>query len=145
MKLNNQGKEGQGLGAYAMTTKCLDNKICNFNILLSWRFPGKKKQHFWTIFLSAPISPPSKKRKFYFYCRLAVSDTMGHTEGAFTGTPVNVGHLRQNSGGCRRVLVNMAIWVCQSSPEFAKLRQSSHEGAHMLLVHPGTCLTKRGA
>ena len=26
------------------------------------------------------------------------------------------------------------------SPNFARLRQSSHEGAPMLLVHPGTCL-----
>ena len=55
-----------------MTTKFLDNKICKFKILLSWRFPRKKA--FWTIFLSAPKPPPLKKRKVYFYCRLAVSD-----------------------------------------------------------------------
>ena len=40
------------------------------------------------------------------------------------------------------VLVNMALWVRQRSPNFARLRQSSHEGAHMLPVHPGTCLRK---
>ena len=50
--------------------------------------------------------------------------------GTFAGTLVNV----------RDALVNMVLWVRQSSPEFAKLRQTSHEGAHMLLVHPGTCL-----
>ena len=41
----------------------------------------------------------------------------------------------------REVLVNMALWVRQSSLSFARVRRSSHEGAHMLLVHPGTCLT----
>ena len=30
------------LGACAMTTKLLDNKICTFEFLLSWRFPRKK-------------------------------------------------------------------------------------------------------
>ena len=34
----------------------------------------KKKTAFWTIFLSTPKAPPLKKRKFYFYCRLAVSE-----------------------------------------------------------------------
>ena len=56
-----------------MTTKFLDNKICTFKILLSWRFP--RKTAFWTIFLSDPKPPPPPhNRKFYFYCRLAVSD-----------------------------------------------------------------------
>ena len=49
----------------------------------------------------------------------------------FAGTLVNVGE----------ALVNVALWVRQSSPEFAKLRRSSDEGAHVLLVRPGTCLT----
>ena len=41
----------------------------------------------------------------------------------------------------REVLVNMALWVRQSSPNFAGLRKSSHEDACMLPVHPaGTCL-----
>ena len=55
-----------------MTTKFLDNKICTFKILLSWLFPRKKR--FWTILLSAPKAHPPQKRKFYFYCRLAVSE-----------------------------------------------------------------------
>ena len=60
-----------------MTTKFSDNKICNFKSLLSWRFPQKKKTAFWTIFLSAPKAPPPlKNRKFYFYCRLSVSETL---------------------------------------------------------------------
>ena len=60
-----------------MTTKFLDNKIRTFKNLLSWRFPPpppKKKQCFWTIFLSACNAHPPQKRKFYFYCRLAVSE-----------------------------------------------------------------------
>ena len=61
------------VGACAMTTKMFDNQICNFKILLSWRFP--RKAAFRTIFLSAPKPPtPLKNRKFYFYCRLAVSE-----------------------------------------------------------------------
>ena len=31
-------------------------------------------QRFWTIFLSGPKACPPQKRKFYFYCRLAVSE-----------------------------------------------------------------------
>ena len=52
--------------------------------------------------------------------------------GTFTGTLVNV----------RKVLVNMVLRVRPSSPNFARLRQSSHEGARVLLVHHGTCLIK---
>ena len=59
-----------------MTTKFLDNIICTFRILLSWRFP--RKLAFWTIFLSAAKAPPLKKRKCYFYCRLAVSERKKH-------------------------------------------------------------------
>ena len=47
------------------TTKFLDNKICTFKILLSWRFP--RKTAFWTILLSDPLSlPPSKSQIFIF-------------------------------------------------------------------------------
>ena len=38
----------------------------------------------------------------------------------------------------REVLVDNTLWVRQSSPEFAKLRQSSDEGARMLLVRAKT-------
>ena len=41
----------------------------------------------------------------------------------------------------REVLANMALWVHRSSPNFDRLRQSSHQGARMVLVSPGTCLT----
>ena len=61
------------IGACTMTTKFLDNKICTFKILLSWRFP-RKTQRFWTIFISAPKCHPLKNATLYFYCRLAVSE-----------------------------------------------------------------------
>ena len=59
-----------------MTTKFPDNKICTFEILLSWRYVAfpTKKTAFRTIFLSAPNAPPPQNRKLYFYCRVAVSD-----------------------------------------------------------------------
>ena len=38
----------------------------------------------------------------------------------------------------------MTLWVRQSSPNFARLRQSSHEGAHMLLVRPEPAGGKSG-
>ena len=60
------------LGACAMTTKFLDNKISTFKILLSWRFP--RKQALLDDFPLCPQAPPPQKRIFYFYCRLAVSD-----------------------------------------------------------------------
>ena len=55
-----------------MTTKFLDNQICTFKILLAWRFP--RKTTFLDKFPLCPESPPPQKRKFYFYCRLAVSE-----------------------------------------------------------------------
>ena len=63
------------LGACAMTTKILDNKICSFKILLSWRFPRKRGYGRFSS-LSPPKAPPLKKRKFYYYCRVAVSDLL---------------------------------------------------------------------
>ena len=65
------------LGARAMTTKFLDNKICTFKLLLSWHFPRTKKTAFWTIFLSAPKPPPPKKKK---YCHLSLSEILGLLE-----------------------------------------------------------------
>ena len=37
----------------------------------------------------------------------------------------------------RELILNMTLWVRQSSPNFTMLRQSSHEGARMLPVYPG--------
>ena len=54
-----------------MTAKFLDNKLCTFKILLSWRFP-RENRRFWTIFLSAPKASPLPQENF-LYCRLAVS------------------------------------------------------------------------
>ena len=68
-----------------MTTKFLDNKICNFKFLLSLRFPRE------TVFLDNsplyPLAPPPQKRKFYFYCRLAVSEKRSSTFGTPPHTP----------------------------------------------------------
>ena len=58
----------------------LDYTICTFKILLSWRFSQKKKQRFGQFSPLPPISPPPpishppQNRKFYFQCRLAVSE-----------------------------------------------------------------------
>ena len=53
------------VGACAMTTKFLDNKICTFKILLSWRFPRKK--HVFGRFASLPPNPhPLRKANFIF-------------------------------------------------------------------------------
>ena len=60
------------LGACAMTTKFLD-KIKFALSKFYCRGVSHEKQRFWTTFLSAPKAPP-QKRKFDFYCRLAVSD-----------------------------------------------------------------------
>ena len=74
-KGSTKNRQGEFVGACAMTTKCLDNKICTFNILLSWRFPRRKKKQRFGRFASLPPFPSSpRKRKFDFYCRLAVSE-----------------------------------------------------------------------
>ena len=50
--------------ACAMTTKFLDNQICTFKILLSWRFP--RKIAFCTISLYTPNAPPTSKLQILF-------------------------------------------------------------------------------
>ena len=55
-----------------MTTKFLDNKICIFKAYC--RDVSHEKQRFGR-FSSLPRRPhPPENRKFYFYCRLAVSE-----------------------------------------------------------------------
>ena len=53
------------VGACAMTTKFLDNKICTFKILLSWRFP--RKQAFRGDFPLCPQGPPSSQSENFIY------------------------------------------------------------------------------
>ena len=53
---------------------------------------------------------------------------------------MNVGDLRRNSGECRGASGDNCVVCSPKFAEFAKLRQSSHEGARMLLVRPVTCL-----
>ena len=69
----------------------------------------------------------------------AHSEGPAHTEGTFARTLVNVGDLRRHSGECHEGSREYGV---EGSPNFAKLRQSSHEGARVLLVHHGTCLIK---
>ena len=52
-------------GAWAMTTRFLDDKVRTFEILLSWCFP--RGNNVWgTFFASAPIPPPLKNTSFIF-------------------------------------------------------------------------------
>ena len=67
----------------------------------------------------------------------AHSEGHPHTEGPFTGTLVNVRDLRWNSGECQ---AGSREHTVVESPNFARLRQRSHEGARMLPVHLKTCL-----
>ena len=48
-----------------MTTKFFDNKICSFEILLSWRFPQKQKQRFGRL-SCPPRNPPPQNAKILF-------------------------------------------------------------------------------
>ena len=57
-----------------MTTKVLDNKICTFRIFIVVAFSHEKNSVFGRFSPLPPRPPPLKKRKFYFYCRLAVSE-----------------------------------------------------------------------
>ena len=64
-----------------MTTKFLENKICTFKILLSWRFPPNPV--FWTIFLSAPNSSrPLKTANIIF---IVVSPSLIRMKSIFQG------------------------------------------------------------
>ena len=49
-----------------MTTNFLDNKICTFKILLSWRFPQRKKNSVFQQFSSLPQAPPPSKAQILF-------------------------------------------------------------------------------
>ena len=57
-------------------------------------------------------------------------------EETFAGTLVNL------KGGSDECCTGFAR-VCQTSPDFGGLHQSSHTGAHVLPVPPRTCLTSR--
>ena len=50
------------------------------------------------------------------------SEAHPHTEGTFTGTLVNVGDLRRNSGECQGAYPEYEV---VGSPKFAKLRHAS--------------------
>ena len=52
----------------------------------------------------------------------AHSEGHPHAEGTFTGTLVNVGNIRRNSGECQG---GMALRVRQSSPDFARVRMKA--------------------
>ena len=62
----------------------------------------------------------------------AYSQGPPHTKGTFARTLVNVGDLHRHYGECQEGSREYGV---EGSPNFAKLRQSSHEGARML---PGT-------
>ena len=70
------------LGASAMTTKFLDNKMCTSKFYC--RGVPHEKQRFGR-FSSLPPRPPASKSKIYFYCRLAVSEFQSPTRGRKIG------------------------------------------------------------
>ena len=61
------------LGACAMTTKFLDNTICTFKILLSWRFP--RKQALLDDFPLCPQGPPPPQRETFIFIVVSPSLT----------------------------------------------------------------------
>ena len=81
----------------------------------------------------------SKTDLLYSDTNWAHSEGHPHAEGTFTGTLVKVGDLRRNSGECQGGSHEYGV---AGSPNFARLRQSSHEGALMLPMHPGICLNE---
>ena len=65
-------------GACAMTIKFLDNKICTFKILLSWRFPQKKKNCVLDDFSSLPPRPPPLKTETFTFIVVSPSLRLVH-------------------------------------------------------------------
>ena len=55
-----------------MTTNFFDNTMCTSTF--DCRGVSHEKQHFGRFSSLPPSPPPLKNRKFYFYCRLAVSE-----------------------------------------------------------------------
>ena len=90
-----------------MTTKFLDNKICTFKILLSWRFHEQQRFGRFSSLPQSTPPPPLKHCKFYFYCRLAVSEQ-------FAGVAL---HCPTKKKGCEKVLGRvlrrvLRKWAC---------------------------------
>ena len=71
-EMKNRSKEVKIVGACAMITKFLDNKIALSKFYC--RGVSHGKQHFGRFSSLPPRPAPLKKRKFYFYCRLDVSE-----------------------------------------------------------------------
>ena len=61
------------IGACAMTTKFLDNKICTFKILLSWRLP--RKTAFLATFPLCPQAPPPLKSANFIFIVVSPAPT----------------------------------------------------------------------
>ena len=69
-----RGRTRRKLGACAMTTKFLDNKIFTFKFYC--HDVSHEKQRFGQFSSLPPCPPPPERRKFYFYCRLAFSEKL---------------------------------------------------------------------
>ena len=64
------------LGACAMTTKFLDNRICTFKILLSWCFP--QNTAFFGQYSSLPPRPTPPPFKSAHFISIVVSPSLSH-------------------------------------------------------------------
>ena len=84
--------------ACATTTTFLDNKNSTFNILLSRRFPQIKNSVFGRFSSLPPMSPPLRNAKFYFYCRLAVSENVENFWNNFGGSFCALGSFSRHTG-----------------------------------------------
>ena len=78
------------LGACTMTTNFSTIKFAISKFYCRDVSHEKKNTAFWTIFLSAPQCPSPQKPKFYFYCRLAISEFHSVLNQDFSGHPISV-------------------------------------------------------
>ena len=69
-----------------MTTKFLDNKICTFKMLLSWRFP--QKPAFLEDFPLCPQGPPPLKSETFIFIVVSPSLSVGKPDFNHEAGPI---------------------------------------------------------
>ena len=110
-----------------MTTKFLDNKICAFKTILSWRFP--RKTAFLDDFPLCPQSPPFSKTADFIF--IVVSPSLKHVRdrlsefGREEERTLTIREDWHGNGWRSSLLVVHVLGTCPKDPAVLKILRDS--------------------